>query len=414
VASKKLWVGIDVGKQFHHACAVDERGKTVFSRKVKNRQAAIEDLITRTRAKAGAAGAGTDESGEVVWALDMTSGSAGLLVTVLVATGQPVLAVPGRLVNRMAGAFTGEAKTDARDARTIAETVRLRGDLAPVTVPDQVVGDLQVLTARREDLMADWVRGVNRLRELLGSIFPGLEEAFDYSTRSALILLTGFQTPAGVRAAGQAGVAAFLREHRAWAPGIPTMAATAVAVAAEQDLALPAEAVTAPLIARLATQLLDLDREIKDLNKQLATRFAEHPHAPIITSVDGFGPVLGAELLADTGGDLAAAFGTPDRLAAYAGLAPVPRDSGRVRGNLHRPKRYHRGLRRVFYLAALTASTRPDTPSRAFYQRKRAEGKRHVQALIALARRLVNLVWALIRDNRTFTTEAPTPTAAAA
>jgi transposase len=407
VAGKKLWVGIDVGKQFHHACAVDERGKTVFSRKVKNRQGAVEELITRTAAKAGG-------DGEVVWALDMTSGAAALLVMVLVATGQPVLAVPGRLVNRMAGAFSGEGKTDAKDARTIAETARLRTDLTPVCVPDQVVGDLQVLTARREDLMADWVRGVNRLRELLASIFPSLEEAFDYSTRSALILLTGFQTPAGVRVGGEAGVAAFLREQRAWAPGIPTMAAKTVAAAGEQDLALPAETVTAPLIARLAAQLLDLDREIKNLDKQLTGTFERHPHAEIITSVDGFGPILGAELLADTGGDLAGAFGTPDRLAAYAGLAPVPRDSGRVRGNLHRPKRYHRGLRRVFYLAALTAATRPDTLSRAYYQRKRAEGKRHVPALIALARRLVNLIWALIRDNRTFTTEAPAPAATAA
>jgi len=407
VAGKKLWVGIDVGKQSHHACAVDERGKTVFSRKVKNRQTAIEELIARTAAKAGS-------DGEVVWALDMTSGSAALLVTLLVATGQSVLVVPGRLVNRMSGAFAGEAKTDAKDARTIAETARLRGDLAPVSVPDQIVGDLQVLTARRDDLMADWVRGVNRLRELLGSIFPGLEEAFDYSTRSALILLTGFQTPAGVRAAGVDGVTAYLREHRAWTPGISAMAATAVTVAAEQDLALPAETVTAPLIARLARQLLDLDREIKDLDKQLTTRFGEHPHAPIITSIDGFGPILGAELLADTGGDLVAAFGTPDRLAAYAGLAPVPRDSGRVHGNLHRPKRYHRGLRRVFYLAAFSAIKKPDGPSRAFYQRKRDEGKRHVPALIALARRLVNLVWALIRDNRTFTTTPPTPATTAA
>ena len=408
MAGKKLWVGIDVGKQSHHACAVDEPGKTVFSRKVKNRQAAIEELITRTSAKAGGG------EGEVVWALDMTSGSAALLVALLVGTGQSVLAVPGRLVNRMSGAFAGEGKTDARDARTIAETARLRGDLAPVTVPDQIVGDLQVLTARREDLMADWVRGVNRVRELLGSIFPGLEDAFDYSTRSALILLTGFQTPAQLRTAGVDQVARFLGAQRAWAPGIDAMAATAVAVAGEQDLALPGETVTAPLIARLAGQLLDLDREIKDLDKHLTTRFSEHPQAPIITSIDGFGPILGAELLADTGGDLAAAFGTPDRLAAYTGLAPVPRDSGRVRGNLHRPKRYHRGLRRVFYLAAFSAIKQPGSPSRTYYQRKRAEGKRHVPALIALARQLVNLVWALIRDNRMFTTEAPTPAATAA
>ncbi len=45
MAGKKLWVGIDVGKQFHHACAVDDRGATVFSRKIKNRQTAIQELI---------------------------------------------------------------------------------------------------------------------------------------------------------------------------------------------------------------------------------------------------------------------------------------------------------------------------------------------------------------------------------
>ena len=128
--------------------------------------------------------------------------------------------------------------------------------------------------------------------------------------------------------------------------------ATAVAVAVEQDLALPGETVTAPLIARLAEQLLDLDREISKEELGLEARqpgSTQHlARTPIITSVDGFGPVLGAELLADTGGDLlTAAFGTPDRLAAYAGLAPVSRDSGRVHGNLHCPQRYHRGLRRV-------------------------------------------------------------------
>ncbi len=157
----------------------------------------------------------------MVWALDMTAGSAALLVAVLLASAQPVRAVPGRLVNRMAGAFAGEGKTDAKDARTIAETARLRSDLAPVAVPDQIVGDLQVLTARREDLMADWVARVNRIRELLGSIFPALERSFDYSTRSALVLLTGFLTPAGLRVAGQTGVTGILREHGAWSPGHP-------------------------------------------------------------------------------------------------------------------------------------------------------------------------------------------------
>ena len=105
--------------------------------------------------------------------------------------------------------------------------------------------------------MADWVRGVNRLRALLASIFPALERSFDYSARSPLVLLTGYQTPAAVRRAGVDGVAGYLREHGAWAKGIPAMAAAAVAAAGEQSIAVPTEAVTAPLIARLAAELLD-------------------------------------------------------------------------------------------------------------------------------------------------------------
>ncbi|MFI0468962.1 transposase [Saccharopolyspora sp. 5N102] len=100
-------------------------------------------------------------------------------------------------------------------------------------------------------------------------------------------------------------------------------------------------------------------------------------------------------------------------MAAYAGLAPVPRDSGRVRGNLHRPKRYHRGLRRVFYLAALSSIKRPGIPSRSFYQRKRGEGKVHSQPLIALARRLVDVIWTLLRDGRTFQITLPNQAQAA-
>lgn len=387
---EKIWVGIDVGKAAHHACAVDERGKVVFSQKLTNGQTAIEQLIARAGRKAH----------EVAWAVDMTSGPAGLLLVLLLAAEAQVVYVPGRLVNRMAGAFAGEGKTDAKDAHTIAETARLRGDLTVITAPDQIVADLRILTARRADLMADWVRGINRIRELLTGIFPALERALDYSTRSALTLLTGYCTPAAIRDAGPTELAAYLSEHRA--RNVGSIVDKAMAAAGEQTVALPGEAVTAPLIQRLARQLLDLDREIKDLDKQITATFDEHPHAKPITSVDGFGPILGAQLLADTGGDLRAAFGNPGRLAAYAGLAPVPRDSGRISGNLHRPKRYHRGLRRVFYLAALSSIKVDGGRSRAFYQRKRAEGKLHTQALIALARRLVDVIWALLRDGREF------------
>ncbi|MFE5908162.1 transposase, partial [Streptomyces wedmorensis] len=110
--------------------------------------------------------------------------------------------------------------------------------------------------------------------------------------------------------------------------------------------------------------------------------------------------------LAATGGDMTA-FGTADRLAGFGGVAPVPRDSG----NLRRPRRYNRRLQRVFYISALF-SIRHCEDSRRFYERKRAEGKRHIQAVLALARRRVNVLWALLRDGRTYEPLPPTALAA--
>jgi transposase len=181
----------------------------------------------------------------------------------------------------------------------------------------------------------------------------------------------------------------------------------ALAAATSQTVRLPGEPTTAVLTARLARNLLELDRDIKDTDKLIKDRFRAHPQAEIIESLPGLGPLLGAEFIVATGGELTA-FATSGRLASYAGLVPVPQDSGRVTGNLRRPKRYNRRLRRVFYMAALS-SIKSSGPSRTFYDKKRGERLIHTQALLALARRLVDVLWALLRDGRTFTPIAPPP-----
>jgi transposase len=99
-------------------------------------------------------------------------------------------------------------------------------------------------------------------------------------------------------------------------------------------------------------------------------------------------------------GDLSA-FESADRLAAYAGLVPAALDSGKRVGNHRRMRGGNKVLKRVFYQSAF-ASLRSSPHSRVFYDRKRAEGKKHTQALIALARRRVNVLWAMLRDGTTF------------
>ncbi|MCY0930592.1 transposase, partial [Streptomyces sp. H27-H1] len=170
------------------------------------------------------------------------------------------------------------------------------------------------------------------------------------------------------------------------------------------------EKATAQVIHTLAKEVMGLNEQIAEIDKLIAARFRDHELAEVIASMPGIGPLLGAEFLAATAGDMSR-YGSSDRLASFAGVAPVPRDSGNVSGNLHRPRRYHRGLQRVFYTSALI-SIRNCDESRRYYERKRAEGKRHTQAVLALARRRVNVLWALIRDGKCFQRELPVTAAA--
>ena len=149
--------------------------------------------------------------------------------------------------------------------------------------------------------------------------------------------------------------------------------------------------------------MLVLKNYIEGIDKELERRFFARPEAKIVASLPGMGPILGAEFLVASG-DLRS-FGSADRFAAYAGLVPAANDSGKRVGNHKRMRGGNKALKRVFYQSAFS-SLRSTPESRAFYDRKRREGKRHTQALIALARRRVDVLWAMLRDGTTFETRS--------
>ena len=174
------------------------------------------------------------------------------------------------------------------------------------------------------------------------------------------------------------------------------IAAKAIVAANAQHTVVQAQEVGADLVAALARTVLDLHDQVTEIDNQIEDRFREHQHAQILLSMPGLGTLLASEVLAATGGDVTA-YDSASRLAGVAGLAPVPRDSGRISGNNHRPKRYDRRLLNAFYLAAQSAA-RYCPASRTYYQRKRTEGTNHKQAVLALARRRLNVLWAMLRD----------------
>ncbi|MFB6718459.1 IS110 family transposase [Streptomyces sp. NPDC056358] len=349
-----------------------------------------------------------DLAGEVHWAVDISGKSSALLLALLAAHGQQAVYVPGWTVNRMSGAYRGEAKTDAPDAYVIAETARHRNDFAAIDAPARLADDLALLTAHRSDLVADRVRMINRLRDVLTGAFLAPERAFDYSAhKGALVLLTGYQAPAVIRCRGRARLTAWLANHSV--RGADAVAATALEAAQAQQTALPGEDVAAQIVAVLAAQILDLDDRLKRIDRQISDTFRVHPQAEIIESLPGIGPILGAEFTVAVG-DLPA-YVDAGHLASAVGLAPAPRDFGRRTGNLHRPKGYSRRLRRMFYTSAQTSIIR-EGPKRDFYLKRRVEGCKHVQAVVALVRRRASVLWALLRDNRVFTPVPPVTQAA--
>ncbi|MGW0538727.1 IS110 family transposase, partial [Streptomyces sp. NPDC003032] len=356
-----IWVGVDAGKTHHHCVAIDGSGRRLLSRRIANDEPDMLELLANVLALGD----------ETTWGIDLADGGAALAIAILLNHDQTVHYISGRAISRASESYRGEGKTDARDAAVIADQAGVRHGLHLLHPGDETVIDLKILTARRMDLVTDRIRTVNRLRAQLTGIFPGLERALDVTNTGPLTLLTGYQTPAAIRRIGRKRLETWLRNRRVLRAG--QLAETALQAAERQRTSLPGEKLAAQLVHTLAVEVMALNQQVAEINKHIEARFREHPAFDVITSLPGMGPILGAEFLAATGGDMAA-FGTADPLAGFGGVAPVPRDSGRISGNLRHPKRYNRRLQRVFYTSALF-SIRHCEESRRFYERKRAEGK---------------------------------------
>jgi transposase len=356
-------VGVDVAKELHWAAIVQtETGKLLLSRKVANEPAAIQELIEQIRAVEA-------EHGPATVAIDVLGGIAGLLQVMLTEAGLRLVHVSGLAVNRARRATRGgEHKSDPRDAKVIADQIRLRAEeLRPVTPDTETDAQLRLLAGRRREPVIDQTRRIGRLRDLLASIHPGLERMANPTNKADAALLARYVTPAEIRRAGRTRIAAYLRTTGRHNTGISTaLTDKALTAAAGQHITVPGEAVAADIVRDLAQEVLACRDKLTAIDAQLTQVLNEHPDAALIQSLPGMGATLTAEFLAVAGG--ITRFTTGDQLASAAGLAPVLQQPGKM----HYPRRANTGdktLKRIFYQSAFCALQR-DPASRAFYDRK--------------------------------------------
>jgi transposase len=386
-------VGIDIAKEFHWVRAIETASSDVLlDRRVDNQPSALAAVIGELQGLAV-------EHGELKVGLDVVGGIAGLLTAMLCEAQITVVHVSGLAVNRARqGGVGGEHKSDPKDAGVIADQVRHRRDLRAIDAVSEIDAAVRLMVSRRRELVVDQTRRISRLRDLLASIFPGLERVIDPNTKASLQLLSRYVTPAEIRRAGRRRLVDHIaRGGHLSRKRVEQLADAALAAAHAQTIAVPGEAVAAAIVRELVDEIAAGKRRLAALDAELETALQQHPDAALIRSLPGMGATLTAEFIAEAGS--IERFATADQLAAAAGLAPVLKQSGKVR-YLKRATAGNKALKRVFFQSAFCSLQHP--ASQAFYARKRAEGKTHHQAVIALARRRVDVLHAILRNRQPY------------
>jgi transposase len=288
------------------------------------------------------------------WAVENAGGLGRHLAVRLAATGESVVDVPPKLSARVRvlSSFAGNArKNDRLDALATALAAS-RNDRLAVVDPEAASEVLRLLSERREDLVAERTRALNRLHGLLRDLVPG-------------------------------GVARTLSAHRA----------------ARILRGIRPQGASARLRRRLASEVLrdvrTLDRKIADLNERIEAEVKASGTS--LTGIFGVGPILAARIIGTVGS--VERFPTKAHFASYSGTAPLETSSGEV----VRHRLSLAGNRKLNYALHMVATcqARSDDQGGAYYRKKIAEGKSRKEALRCLKRRISDAVFrSLMTDSR--------------
>lgn len=393
--SARLIVGVDPGRYGHGVVARTAEDAEVVRERVDNDATAIDELVTRVVGFAGGAG-------QALWVIEADGGDGAVLIGELLARGELVATLtPTEVAVRRKGRRQAH-KSDLIDAEVCARIGREeQASLRHLVAVPGTVAEMRVLARYQDGLIRDRTRLINRLRFLLSQYWPEFLAARAFAALdgdAVTALLVAFPTPSALRTQHPLELASFLARQRYRRR--PLERAQQLLAAAQVGVR-PQETVYGRLVAEVAGELARLKQRIGALDVEIRDRFLSRPEAPIVLSLPGMSHRTGPRFLAEVG--TLERFGSPDALAAYAGLTPTLWQSGRSSGTHFLSRRCNLHLRQALWSAALGSLRTP--ASRRFYDRKRAEGKSHHQAIIALARTKLRVLWAMLKAGTLFMPE---------
>jgi transposase len=389
-----LFIGDDWAEAHHDIEIEDEDGRRLIRRRLPEGVAGLEALH----------GLIADHLAEDVEPDAVMIGietDRGPWVQALIAAGYTVYPInPLQVARYRERHGVSGAKSDPGDAHVMAELVRLdRAHHRAAAADSALAQHVKVLARTHQTMIWARQRQTNTLRSTLREYYPAALAVFgeDLAGRDALAVLAIAPSPDTGRRLSLSKIAATLRRGGRQRNVESTAERIQVALRAPQLEAHPGVvgAYTASVKALVAV-ITELVAQIEALRIEVETGFGQHPDAEIYLSQPGLGPILAARVLAEFG-DAPSRYADPKARKNYSGMSPITRASGTKRVVLARYAR-NRRLADALYLQAFAALT-ASPGARAHYDRQRARGATHHQALRALANRLVGILHGCLRHH---------------
>ena len=386
-----FFIGIDIAKNTHEASIIDSSGKLVsesisFSNSIKGFDK-LKNYISSFDIDCDNSIIGMEATGHYWLSLYSALIDSDFKVVVI----NPIQSDAFRKM------YIRQTKNDSVDSFIIAQIMRF-GEFSESSFSDEDTFALRNLSRYRFSLVdecSDWKR---KLICILDQVFPEYSKLFsDIYGVTSRNLLSKFPLPEDMLSVSTSYLAQMLSKCSKGRFGMDK--AIEIKEAASKSFGIKFALKSFSFqIKQIINQISFLEEQIKEIEVELSSLISEM--CPVITTITGIGEVLGAAIFSEIG-DISR-FEKPSQLVAYAGLDVSVKQSGEFVGSHTKiSKRGSPYLRRAIWLAATVAAFK-DPALSIYYQGLRNRGKAHGTAIGAVSRKLTNIIFAVLRDNKAY------------
>ena len=383
-------VGIDIGKNHHEASIVSPEGKQIGrSLRFATTHKGADSLMSFIFKNIG--------NSPCVFGMEATGHYWYPIYSFLKAKGYTIYVINPIQSDSLRKMYIRQTKNDSIDSFLIAEVIRF-GQFGTTSMADENILAMRQLCRYRDSVISSRTEIKLRIGTIMEQIFPEYEKQFSSLWASTSMgILEKYLTPENIENAPIDELFEIIKDKshnrltRAKAISIKDAAADTFGIKIAQDA-------FSFQLKQLIDRMNFLDKQIEALDCQILEYYEKFDC--YLHTIPGIGMIAAATILAEIG-DINR-FKSSSALVAFAGIDPTVRQSGEFSStHNHMSKRGSPYLRHAIFLAATTCSFH-NIPLNAYYKKKREQGKHHLTATGAVARKLTTVIYAVLRDGKPY------------